>query len=758
MEYYYTLFKVMENASDRLKLYLFGAPLLEQSGRPVHLGRRKAMGLLAYMAFSKREYHRDTLAALFWPDYDDSHARGSLRRLLSQVRKAVGSEILPLVEELVGPSNLERMWVDIEEFQGLMAQVRQNQRISGEETGDGLGQTATKELLRGVVDLYRGDFMAGFTLGECGQFSDWQFFQGEYLRRELCVALENLVSLCEEEGEHEEGIAFGQRLVEVDPLNEEAHCALMRLYGVSGQREAGLRQYRLCARLLKEEMGLEPEESTEELYQTIRQSRPVRRIEGPEKERRGKPRLVVLPFRSLKEEQEWLGDGMTDELITELSRREELEVISYTSSSRYENTEKSLRQIAAELDVDYLLEGTVLRAGGEMRVSAQLIEAVSESHIWAESYRGSFADILELQERIAGPIAAQVVGELAPGRVKTAVREIDPEAREACMMGDYLLRRSQSEEEIAKAKNYYQEAIDKDPRCADAFAGLAFTYFSLGGYGRDFKPYQKVRDRVDRLIQRALEIDPGNVRGHMVLGGLRLEWDWDWAGAEREFQEVLQINPNHIESLNWYSELKMIFCKFDQLFHLLQKAYRLDPLDMVTLVHLHRYYVWMFQFRRSLQILDRFEELYPGRIIIHHYRAWVYLLMRRYESVIIHGEKALSASGMYPYARGFVACAYGKLGKKGKALQMIEKMIEEREQQKHLTYYIALACYGVGMDDEALRWLEQCYQDHYVGLTHLAHRFVWGEMHWDPRFQNILRRMGIPLQLEYIRRALDRLG
>ena len=379
----------MKDTSERLRLYLFGAPVLEQSGQPVHLRRRKAIGMLAYMAFGKREYHRDTLATLLWPDYDDSHGRGSLRWLLSEVRKALGSDLLPVDEELVGPLNMERMWVGIEEFQGLLAQIRLNQRLGGDEmqpTSEEPGAT-TKELLRRTVDLYRGDFMAVFTLGECGQFSDWQFFQGEYLRRELCTALERLFCMCEQEGEPDEGIVYGQRLVEVDPLNEEAHCALMRLYAASGQREAALRQYRLYQKLLKEGLGLEPEESTVELYQMIRQSRPVR-IQAPGVERRGTLRLAVLPFKSLAEEQPWFSDGMTDALITELSRREELEVISYTSSVRYENTDKSLRQIAAELDVDHLLEGTVLRAGGEVRVSAQLVEAVADRHVWAESYRG----------------------------------------------------------------------------------------------------------------------------------------------------------------------------------------------------------------------------------------------------------------------------------------------------------------------------------------------------------------------------------
>ena len=378
--------------------------------------------------------------------------------------------------------------------------------------------------------------------------------------------------------------------------------------------------------------------------------------------------------------------------------------------------------------------------------------------MWAESYRGSFTNLLELQDKIARSVVAQVIDKLAAGDTKAVVPEIGPEGREACMMGDYLLRKSQGEEEIEKAKDYYLAAIDKNPRCADAYAGLAFTYFSLGGYGRDLSPSKEVQDKVETCIQQALQIDPNNVRAHMVLGGLRLEWDWDWAGAEREFQEVLRIDPHHIETLNWYSFLKMAFCKFDEQSTLVQKAYRLDSLDLVTLVHHHRYYCAAFQYRRSLQILDRIDELYPGRCIISAYRAWVCLLMGQYQTVISLGE-ALSDPSIYDMFRGWLAYAYGKAGQKDRALQMIAE-IKVKYQKKDggaFAYDIALAYHGVGEDDQALHWLQQAYRDHDGPLVQLAHRTPWGELHWDPRFQDILRRIGVPVQPEYIRKALDRM-
>lgn len=216
-------------SSSRYDLYLFGSPYLMRANSSVNLPRRKMLGLLAYMAFGKQAYNRDTLATLLWPNDDDSHARGSLRRMLYELRRILGEELLPVEGERIGPLALgspddSQIWVDIDQFQVLLARARKAER----ETLN--GTAIVEQLLSRAVELYRGDFLSGFTLGKCGEFSDWQFFQGEYLRRELCSALERLVDICERERKVDEGIACGRRLVDVDPLNEEAHCALMRLY------------------------------------------------------------------------------------------------------------------------------------------------------------------------------------------------------------------------------------------------------------------------------------------------------------------------------------------------------------------------------------------------------------------------------------------------------------------------------------------------------------------------------------------------
>jgi TolB-like protein len=753
----------MRQPADRpvYDLRLLGAPLLLRGEEAVRLGRKKALGLLAYLAFGKRACHRDTLAALFWPDHDQAHARGSLRRLLSGLRRELDEALIPLEEERVGPLDLELMGVDIEEFQMLLALARARSRAPGRERGG----PGARELLERAVGLYGGEFLAGFSLGECGTFSDWQFLQAEYLRRELCAALANLVAICEAAGETEEAVGFARRLVREDPLNEEAHCALMRLYAASGRREEALHQYRVCAQALEKELQLEPEEATVALCEAIRHSRPAAVM--PERVAEsatslgggGKPRLAVLPFAGLAAGgEEWLSDGMTDALITELSRHDELEVISHTSSRRYQGTTKSLRQVAAELGADHLLEGAVLKAGDQVRVSAQLVEAASDRHVWAESFRGRFAGILELQEQISRETAGAVLGRLVPARAGRGIPAVDPRAREACMLGDYTLRRSESEKDLRRARDYFRQAIDLDPHFAEAYAGLAFSYFSLGGYGTDSVPTPEVRDELHSLIRRALGIDPDNLRARMVLAGSRAEWDWDWAGAGAEFENILKIDPNHVETLCWYANMKLCLGRFDEQLALISRARRLNPIDPGVLIEFYRHYRQTLQFRRALEVLDRLEELRPGGFYGSFYRAWVYLLMGRYETAISLLEKTMSTDRDDNLYEGFLAYAYGRAGRKDEALKLIREMTARRGQGRVVwACFIGLACCGAGLDEEALDWLEQSYRDHDVYISGAAVRPLWGELHWHPRYQAIVRRLGLPLQLDYIRTALAKM-
>jgi len=745
---------MMMKSRNGLEIHLFGSPRIIREGGIVPLSRRKTFGLLAYLVFSQRQIRRDRLADLFWPDEDAGHARGSLRVVLSEIHKIISPEIFPVSGETAGPLNPAGVSADVEEFQELLARVRlARRRKDGGASGPA---EAEKNLLLKAAALYTGDFMDGFSLKECREFSGWQLQQEEYLRRELCSALGLLAEICEHSGDWEEGILHCRRLVREDGLNEDAHCTLMRLYSASGQRASALNQFRLCRQILQEELQLGPEESTVELYESILHSRPVRKQASPGFSP-DKPRLAVLPFKSLSPEQDWFSDAMTDALITELSGRKGLEVISYNSSRRFRNTEKSMRQVASELNVHHLLEGAVIRAGEEVRISARLVEAAGDRIIWAESYHGRLSGILNLQEEIARTITGQVTGELAGEPEAPPPEEPLSGAREACLRGDYWLRKSESEEGVNRAREFYEQAALLDPGCADAFAGLAFTYFSILCGGRELVPTDDSRQKVRLYIRKALEIHPENVRARMVLAGSLWEWDFDFAAAGREFEEILRIHPRHIETLCWYSELKLVQGEIGEMLALVRRAYSLDPFDIVTIDHQYRYFIATLQYRRCMEILSRIDSLFPGLSHTSFLRSILHMRLGQFETAAGHIEKALSVMPLYDAYRNVQALAYAGCGRRDEALQVISGMLRDREEGKPVrAYELSLAYHAVGMDEEALKWLEQSLREDRLYTTDALSQPFFGELHWDPRYQEILRNLGLPHQQEYVRKALER--
>jgi tetratricopeptide (TPR) repeat protein len=219
---------------------------------------------------------------------------------------------------------------------------------------------------------------------------------------------------------------------------------------------------------------------------------------------------------------------------------------------------------------------------------------------------------------------------------------------------------------------------------------------------------------------------------------------------------ALRINPQQIETLVWYSWLKLAFCRFEASYELVQKALQVDPVNLPVLVQLHRYRAAVFQFRRSLQALDRIEELYPGREVITAYRAWVYMLMGRYATALDHYH-TLTDTGLLSMVSGFRVYAYQRCGKTQQAHQLLTEMKQSYRSTKGsaTAYNIALGSWGIGAESDALDWLEQAYEDRDGYLQQLAHRILWGELHWNTRFQAVLQKIGVPMQLAYIRRALD---
>jgi predicted ATPase/DNA-binding SARP family transcriptional activator len=252
---------------SRLTLYLLGSPRIEWDGERVDIHRRKAVALLAYLAVTGGSHSRDALATLFWPEYDQSRARAGLRRALSSLKTALGEGWLVVDRESVRLNHDGEVWLDVDEFQALLAACHTHDHPEDQVCPDCL------PLLAEAAELYRDDFLAGFTLRDSPGFDEWQFFQSQGLRVDLASGLERLVHGHRERGEYQQAIAYGRRWLALDPLHEPAHRHLMGLYAQSGQRAAALRQYAECERILQEELGVSPEEETAQLYQAIKKCR-----------------------------------------------------------------------------------------------------------------------------------------------------------------------------------------------------------------------------------------------------------------------------------------------------------------------------------------------------------------------------------------------------------------------------------------------------------------------------------------------------
>ena len=255
-----------------LALYLFGQPRVVLNGTQIHIGRRKSTALLAYLAVTNRSHSRDALAALFWPEYNQTDALAYLRRVLSELNKSLGGTGL-VIDRETASLNQASLWLDVTEFRHNLAVCKSHNHQDLESCEDCISHMTE------AVKLYRDDFLEGFTLNDSAPFDEWQLFQAENLRRELNAVLERLVHWFLNHQAYETALPYAQRWLKMDPLHEPAHVSLMLLYSNSGQKSSALRQYQLCAKLLSEELGISPSKETTALFERIRVSSNIRSIQ-----------------------------------------------------------------------------------------------------------------------------------------------------------------------------------------------------------------------------------------------------------------------------------------------------------------------------------------------------------------------------------------------------------------------------------------------------------------------------------------------
>lgn len=460
---------------------------------------------------------------------------------------------------------------------------------------------------------------------------------------------------------------------------------------------------------------------------------------------RGIQALAVLPLEDLSGEvsHEYFADGMTEALITSLAKIKALRVISRTSAMQYRGVRKLLPQIARELNVDAVIEGSVLRSGDRVRIAAQLIHATSDEHLWAESYERDFRDILTLQSEIARQIADEVEIILTPEeRARLGrTRQVNPEAHELYLKARYHWNK-RTEESVKKAVVYFHQAIDRDPVFAQAYAGLADCYNILGYYNAlpPMEAYPKGR----AAALKALELDDCLAEPHAALGVIKRDFEWDWAGAEEKFQRAIEVNPGFAEAYHWRATLLSMLGRHSEAVGEKRKALAIDPLSVVIRTDLGRMLYFSRDYDQSVEQYRAALDMDLNFSYAHIWLAHVYEQKGLFEEAIAELQTGIRLSSDSTYAMAKLGHGYAVAGKAEEAHAVL-RQLKALEKQRYVSPYdVAMVHVGLRENGEAFAWLDRAFEQRSLWLGYLNVEPQLDGLRSDPRFEQLQGRVGLP--------------
>jgi TolB-like protein/Tfp pilus assembly protein PilF len=455
--------------------------------------------------------------------------------------------------------------------------------------------------------------------------------------------------------------------------------------------------------------------------------------------------LAVLPLENVSGDssQDYFADGMTDALITRLAQISALRVISRTSVMTYKNVHRPLAEIARDLNVDAVVEGSVSRDGERIRVTAQLIDARNEKHIWAASYDEDIRDTLVLQSRVTRAIAEKIRATVNPQEQLTLAksRAVDPDAYEAYLKGRYFWNK-RTGEGLRTAIDYFRRAITIDPSYAEAYAGLADSYAVAGDWKYGVLPPLDAFPKATAAAAKALVLDASLGEAHASLAYALDLYGWDWVAAETEYKQAIQLNPGYATAHQWYSWHLFMVGRDNDALNELRRAESLDPLSLIinadiadALCVAHRYDEAVEQSEKTLKM--------DANFAVGHYELGQALVQKHtYDRAIAEFQKAIALSGHSGAFDSNLGYAYAVSGRKQEALKIVDEL-----ESRHPTNYsvdadIALIYVGLDDRDEAISRLNKAFDARFKAS--ILRRPAFDPLRSDPRFQDLLRRMGLP--------------
>jgi Predicted integral membrane protein len=454
--------------------------------------------------------------------------------------------------------------------------------------------------------------------------------------------------------------------------------------------------------------------------------------------RAGIESIAVLPLENLSRdpEQEYFADGMTEALITNLGKISALRVISRQSVIRYKQTKKPLPEIARELNVDAIVEGTVQRAGNRVRITANLLHAPTDRHLWAESYERDLRDVLALQGEVAQAIAHEVQAKLTPQEETrlASARPVNAEAYEAYLKGRHLQFVADP-----KAFEFHQRATQIDPTWAPAHAAIVVPTLLLG------LPPMEAYAKARAAALKALELDDTLSEAYSAMGWVRYQCDWDWPGAERDYKRAIELDPTNSDARHFYSHYLLAMRRFDESLIESKRALERDPLSEVLIFHVAWHYVFTHQADMAIEQCRKVLEVFPNSWQGHLFRMWAYEMKGLYEQAIADELDSKKAARLKR--------AYRRFGARGYWQSRLDYALEQTKQGYVSPLHIVGFYAQLGQRDEAFAWLEKAYDERsfsmvefkYHPMAEFSYHPMFDPLRSDPRFQDLLRRMNFPL-------------
>jgi TolB-like protein/Tfp pilus assembly protein PilF len=445
--------------------------------------------------------------------------------------------------------------------------------------------------------------------------------------------------------------------------------------------------------------------------------------------------IAVLPFESLSGDasQDYFADGMTDELITDLGQISSLRVISRTSVMTYKRVRKLLPEIARELNVEGVVEGSVLRSGERVRITAQLIEVPLERHIWAQSFDGDLPDMLVPQNRVARAVAEQI---------RVTVNQQEQAALQNPKVVNAEVWNKRTGDGLKKAIDYFQQAIENDLNFAKAYTGLADSYALSGDWEYGILSPEDAFPKAKAAATKALALDDRLAEAHTSLAFILGLYEWDWETAEKEYKRATALYPGYATAHHWYAWHLIVTGRSSEGIAQLKIAESLDPLSLIISADLADALCIAHLYDESVQQSRKTLEMDPNFAIAHHEPGQAYQKKQKYREAIEEFKRAIELVGDNEIFNANLAYAYATSGRREEALKMVKHLQDRQSRHSSTDANIGLIYVGLGDRDQAMIWLDKAYQARFNPSILL--RPAFDPLRSDARFQDLLRRIGLP--------------